>query len=60
LNDPDPGVLAGQGANQIRGAIPGIVIDDQDFERMIRLQTQQGLDHLADRTAFIESGQHDR
>ena len=59
LDDPDPWVLAGQGANQIWGAIAGIVIDDQDFERMIRPQVKQGFDHLADGTTFIECGQHD-
>ena len=59
LDDPDPWVLSGQGANQIRGAIAGIVIDDQDFERMIRPQVQQGFDHLADGTTLIECGQHD-
>ena len=42
-----------------QGAIAGIVIDDQDFERMIRPQVQQGFDHLADGTTFIECGQHD-
>ena len=59
LDDPDSWVLAGQGANQIRGAIAGIVIDDQDFERMIHPQVKQGFNHLADGTSFIECGQHD-
>ena len=56
LDDPDPGVLAGQGSNQIRGAISGIVINDKDLKRKICPQVQQGFDYLADGTTLIEGG----